>query len=218
MINKARYWTGVLYPENMIDDWQEEIGDLLQLPYVYCIHDKDLDNDGDSRKVHVHLMIVFPNTTTQKHAMSVFDVLSASGKSALNTIQAVINVRSMYNYLIHDTDTCKRKNKHLYDKKDRIVGNNFDIGTYEQVSAQEKINMAKELSDIIMREHFIDFGEFYLYVTSNFDDVYFEILKTNSGFFERLIKSNYHAFNREREKAKFEEIKNLLSKDRQQEK
>ena len=37
-IDKARFWTGVLYPENMRPDWEEVIGDVLQNPYVYCKH------------------------------------------------------------------------------------------------------------------------------------------------------------------------------------
>lgn len=218
MINKARYWVGVLYPENMRESWEYEIGDLLQLPYAYCVHDKDLDNDDDERKLHVHLIIVFPNTTTYKHAMSVFDVLSADGRSCLNKIEAVINIRSKFNYLIHDTETCRKKNKYLYNKSERIVGNNFDIGSYEQVTAQEKLDKAKELADILMREKFIDFGEFYMYVMSNYDDSYFEIIKTNSGFYERLTKSNYQVFYREKAREKQEEIKNLLNKSEQKEK
>ena len=60
---KARYWTAVMYPENMIDDWKEEIADLIQMPGAYCVHDKDLDDKKEGRKVHVHIIIVFSNTT-----------------------------------------------------------------------------------------------------------------------------------------------------------
>lgn len=213
-ITKARYWVGVLYPENMREDWENEIGDLLQLPYAYCVHDKDLDNDKDERKKHLHLIVVFPNTTTYKHALSVFEELSAAGKSCLNKIEAVINIRSKFNYLIHDTETCRKENKYLYDKSERIVGNNFDIGSYEQVSAQEKLDKAQELADLLMKNRFVDFGEFYMYVMSNFDNSYFEIIKTNSGFYERLTKSNYQAICRERKRVQDEEIKKLLTKEK----
>lgn len=213
MINKARYWCGVLYPENMRDDWQEEIDDFLQLPYAYCVHDMDTDSKSEHRKKHVHLIIVFPNTTTKKHAMSVFEQLAAEGRIALNTIQAVISIRSMYDYLIHDTDGCRKKEKFLYPKSARVIGNNFDIGSYEQISSAEKMDMSRELADLIMLEKFLDFGEFYMFVMSNYTDSYFEILKTNSGFYERLIKSNYQAFYRAKAKAEKEDIKKLLEKD-----
>ena len=31
-INKARYWTGVLWLENLDENWQDEIADLVQVP------------------------------------------------------------------------------------------------------------------------------------------------------------------------------------------
>ena len=39
---KVRYWWGILYPENMIENWKDQIEDVLQLPFCYCVHDKDL--------------------------------------------------------------------------------------------------------------------------------------------------------------------------------
>ena len=43
--SKARYYWAVLYPENMRDSWQDDIDLLLQVPYAYCIHDKDYLSD-----------------------------------------------------------------------------------------------------------------------------------------------------------------------------
>lgn len=191
MAEKTKYWVGILYPENLIDNWENDIGDLLQLPYAYCIHDMDTDIVGDNRKVHVHLIITFPNTTTYNHAFSVFNKLSAVGKVAINKIEMIINIRHMYNYLIHDTDDCKKKGKYLYDKSKRKTGNNFDIGSFEQISTGEKDKMLIELAGVIVHKNFTNFSDFYLYVISNYDDLYFQVLKGYSGFLERLTKGNY---------------------------
>lgn len=193
-INKARYWVGVLYPENMIHDWQSEIGDLLQLPFAYCVHNKDkTSNENEDRKEHVHLIIVFSNTTTYNHAMSVFSLLSASGKNALNKIEAVVSIRQMYEYLIHNTDTCRAKGKHEYSPKERITGNNFDIGAYEQLSIADKNAILKELCDVIITEGYTNFKLLYLYVMNNYDDSnYFDVMKSNTNFLAQLIKANYH--------------------------
>ena len=188
---KNKYWVGVLYPENMIEGWESKIGDLLEIPFCYCLHNVDKDSKSEHRKDHLHLIIVFPNTTTYNHAMTVFNRLSAEGKQAINTCQAVINIRSKYEYLIHNTETCKKQNKELYDKSARISGNNFDIGNYEQVSLAEKSIMCKELCDCIVENGFSNFADFYLYVMSNYDSDYFAILQSYSGLFERLTKANY---------------------------
>ena len=92
-IDKARFWTGVLYPENMREDWKEVIGDTLQYPYAYCQHSQDKDSKSEHRKDHVHLIVAFPNTTTYKHALNVMDLLSAEGKKAINKCEAVVGIR-----------------------------------------------------------------------------------------------------------------------------
>ena len=98
-IDKARFWTGVLYPENMREDWKEVIGDTLQYPYAYCQHSQDKDSKSEHRKDHVHLIVAFPNTTTYKHALNVMDLLSAEGKKAINKCEAVVGAGHVALYL-----------------------------------------------------------------------------------------------------------------------
>lgn len=183
-----KYWCAVLYPENMVDDWEVVLGDLLQRPYAYCIHDKDKTKIGEHRKNHVHMIIAFNNTTTENHAMNVFNKLSASGKRALNKIEAVNDIRHAYDYLIHDTEASKKLGKYLYDAKERHTGNNFDIGDYEQISTADKNRMLRELCDFVISNNITNFADVYLQITTNFDSSYFELIKSYSGLLERLAK------------------------------
>lgn len=189
---KARYWVAVGYLENMRSDWKEEIGFLLQNPYAYCIHDKDVTSkDGEDRKHHVHILLAFPNTTTYKSALQSFRMLNASDREAFNTCQKVQNVRFMYNYLIHDTEDCRKKHKHLYSEKERILGNNFDIGMFEQLSLVEKKSMRREIADLIIQKNYKNYLDLYMDVVSNFSAEYEDIFCANSGHFERLLRANY---------------------------
>ena len=191
---KSRYWGCVMYPENMVEDWEIRIGDLLQgLPYAYCLHHADRDTKSEHRKDHIHLILAFATTTTYKHAMDVFGELNAPGRKAFNTCQQVHSIRGQYDYLIHDTETCKKQGKELYPKEARITGNNFDIGAFEQVSVAEKRAICKELAQIAIEKKSINFADFFQFVASEYvdDDTYFEVLLSYSGFFERLTKGNY---------------------------
>lgn len=210
-IAKARYWTAVLYPESMIEGWQDKISDILQIPFEYCIHDKDelgrkikkvtnkynkvivydasdfAIDSHETRKVHVHLIIVFNNTTTYKHALSVFQKLQPS----CSYCEQVLSIRYIHEYLIHNTEKAKKENKHLYDVSERISGNNFDIGSYEQISITDKRKMLKELCDIIYDNCVSNFIDFYEVVVTRFDDSYFEVISSYSGLLERMCKGNY---------------------------
>lgn len=192
-IDKARFWTGVLYPENMRENWQDIIGDTLQYPYAYCQHTQDKDTKSEHRKDHVHLIVAFPNTTTYKHALNVMDLLSAEGKKAINKCEAVIGIRNVYDYLIHDTEDCRKKGKELYDPSERITGNNFDIGAYEQLGTAEKNEMFLEMGEAIREHGFTNYMDFYEYVVDTYEDMnYIEVMRAYSSHFERLTRGNHH--------------------------
>lgn len=189
---KRRNWWAVLYLENMVDDWQNSIGDLLQLPYAYCIHDKDTDTMSEHKKDHVHIIITYNNSTSYSAAYEVFNRLSAPGKRALNKVEGVINIRNAFEYLIHNTEDCKKKEKYLYPVTSRITGNNFDIATLESISAIDKINAVKYLCDLVVNKGITNFQDLYQCV-SNLEDstLYFTCLMSYSGLLDRLISGVY---------------------------
>ena len=193
-ITKARYWWGVLYPENMVSTWEKDLADIVQVPYAYCVHDLDHDSQSDHRKDHLHMILVFPNTTTYNHAMKVFDQLSAPGSRALNTIQACVSIRYCYDYLIHDTETCRSNGKYQYPSDCRITGNNFDIGCYEQISLEERQFMRDELTDFVIDHQIMNYAILTMSVVENFPPEYKNILSSYSAHFERLCKGLYQLY------------------------
>lgn len=200
-IKNSKYWLCVTYPENMVDGWKEKAGDILQLPYAYAEHPGS-DNGQSKGKDHVHWIVVWPNTTTKAHAMHVFAALSAEGKKCFNTIQAAVDVGAAYNYLIHDTESCRKLGKELYSANIRIEGNNFDIHHYRQLDAAQKADMVTALTKMILDEGIPDFASLsdrVLYA-EDFDAVaYFEILVERSAFFERVTRGVYQRAQRARE-------------------
>ena len=190
-ITKGRYWQAVLWCENLIDDWQDVIDEKLQVPFAYCIHDKDVKQDGTPRNPHVHCIIAFPNTTTYKHALNIFKLL---GANAVNTCEHCNNIRWCYDYLIHDCDKARKAHKHLYAPEERICGNNFDIGFYEQVSASEKLEILNELVDFIIEEGFTNLIDFTIAVRNNprFQGVeYTEVRLNKTATLDRYCAANW---------------------------
>lgn len=208
--NKARYWWAVCYPENMIEDWKSQLDDVLQLPYAYCVHDKDVTSDrGEDRKEHVHIMIAFANTTTYKNAFNTFMKLSASGKQCMNKCESIVSIRYAYDYLIHDTDSCRKAGKHEYDKSERICGNNFDIGSYEQLSQTEQDELFNEICDFITTSCLENFADLHVYYRDREDYLkYQHVLRGHRGYFVELCKGIYL------KKKRFEELDLQKSENR----
>lgn len=196
---KVRYWWGILYPENMIENWKDQIEDVLQLPFCYCVHDKDLLRDPDEqRKVHLHLIIAFPNTTTYKHACEVFNRLSAPGRSCIPAgkgAEALVSIEYGYDYLIHDTDKCRREGKYQYPREERICGNNFDIGAYIQLSKAQEKEIFNDIIDTIYQccfESFMEVDRFfrydYHYDTEDQQKYYDNVLRGHFRYFDCICK------------------------------
>lgn len=184
---KARYWQAVMYPESMIEDWQLLISDKLQYAGAYCIHDKDVDENGDARKSHVHIILAFNNTTTYKHALSVFKELGSC-----NTCERVLNIRRAYDYLIHNTESSKKLGKYQYANNERVTFNNFDIGAFEQLSLNDKLSIKKELSSLIRTQHFFNFDDFDAYVIENLSLEHYQVMCENQGYFNNLVRGHYN--------------------------
>lgn len=195
---KNRYWMGVLYPENMREDWKEEIAEILQRPFCYCIHDKDanspLSKDEHDRKAHVHLWVVWGGPTTGKNAAKLFDRLSAPGKSCMRAgheIESVQNPKKAYEYLIHEDERSIKDGKHRYDISERISGNNFDIGSYIVLSESEIKQMRGELISFCIQEKVSNFADLIILVRENYDDKYEDIICKYQAVFNSITKGNY---------------------------
>ncbi len=196
---KARYWWGVFWPENLEEDWEIKLGDKVALPFAYCIHDADVDTKGKPRRKHGHFLVAFKNTTTYKHALDIFKIVF--GEKAVNTIQPVINIRHAFDYLIHDTESCRKQGKHQYDASCRITGNGFDIGMYEQTSVVDKEKKLDEMIMFILDGGYLDMGEAYLALRQKFkeDCVAREVWRTYNSILDRMVKANYSKYCRQRD-------------------
>ena len=191
-----QYWTAILYPENMVDNWESEISNILKLPFCYCIHDKDLLKEtGEERKKHVHLILCFKNPTSLNHATHVINSLSKDGFCAIpnGRIEPVIDMLWLYNYLIHDNDDCRKKRKHLYKQEERICGNGFDIGRYIQQSLAERMELMDNLTKLIRDNCVYNYDSIFDLIELNFPKVidqynYKCIVYSHSGHFERLTR------------------------------
>lgn len=204
--DKSRIWEPILYPENMLDDWESRIEEITQYPLAYAIHDKDVDELGQLRKPHVHMILSFPNTTTRKHALNVANRFSRSGCTCCSSVADVDVVRSAFDYLVHDTDDCRKKGKYLYykDGLEPICKNNFDIGFLEQFDAGYKRQVCSDLTMIILSENICNAADFLQMLYDRFSDqpVYFETWLSYSAALNRVINGVYQKLSKSSDKNK----------------
>ncbi|HEM2652527.1 replication protein (plasmid) [Streptococcus suis] len=147
---KARYFTFLLYPESIPSDWELKL-ELLGIPIaVSPLHDKDLsDVEGQKyKKPHYHVIYVSKNPVTADSVR--IKIKRALGDNSVALVQIIrTSIENTYLYLTHESKDAIEKKKHVYDKVDITLLNNFDIDRYITLDVEEKDDMLNEVCDLI---------------------------------------------------------------------
>lgn len=147
---KARYFTFLLYPESIPEDWILKL-ELLDLPIAISpIHDKDISTvEGQKfKKPHYHVIYVAKNPVTA-HSVRM-RIKRALGSESVAMVQIIkSSMENMYLYLTHESKDAIAKNKHIYDKSNIKLLNNFDIDRYVVLDVEEKEEMFNLVCELI---------------------------------------------------------------------
>lgn len=197
----TRKWEAILYPENMLPHWEYVIEDILQIPFCYCIHDKDDHFDIKTgeviSKTHVHIFLVYPNTTTRRNIIKLCNKLSSPNHICCSTAEEVVNSQRAYDYLIHNTDKARKDGKYQYSPDKRISCNNFDIHFVAQEDEYEKNLKTMQLTEVILQNKITNYVDFLNYVINTYDETYFRLQSTKHSYFDTIIKGNYKKHKKE---------------------
>lgn len=147
---KARYFTFLLYPESIPNDWIDNL-ELIGVPIAISpLHDKDLsDIEGQKyKKEHYHVIYVSKNPVTAESVR--LKVKRSLGDKSVAMVQIVsTSMENMYLYLTHESKDAIAKNKHKYSKADIRLLNNFDIDRYVTLDVEDKDDMLNDVCDLI---------------------------------------------------------------------
>ena len=152
---KKRNWAFVLYPESAPENWRE----LLQQTGLQCVisplHDKDLDPDGNPKKAHHHIILVYSGPTS-------FNVVKQLTESLKQPIpQALEQVRGYYRYLTHKDNPEKAQ----YSEDDIETINGFNIADFVELTKSEVNAYKRKLQELIIKlecYEYCDFMDFLL--------------------------------------------------------
>lgn len=148
--DKARYFTFLLYPESIPEDWEMRLESLGVPIAISPLHDKDLSNvEGQKyKKAHYHVIYVAKNPVTAESVR--LKIKRCLGSRSVAMVQIVVqSMENIYLYLTHESKDAIAKNKHVYDKKDIKLLNNFDIDRYITLDVEDKDEMLNDVCDLI---------------------------------------------------------------------
>ena len=61
---RIRNWATIVYPESAPDNWQEILKGQLVPAFISPLHDLDYDENGELKKEHYHILLLFGGVKT----------------------------------------------------------------------------------------------------------------------------------------------------------
>lgn len=194
---KARYFTFLLYPESIPNDWEMRLETLGVPIAVSPLHDKDKSNvEGQKyKKPHYHVIYIAKNPVTADSVRKKIKLLL--GEKSLAMVQIALNVENTYLYLTHESKDAIAKKKHVYDKADIKLINNFDIDRYVTLDVEEKSELFNVVVGLVRAYTLQNIFDLYDFIDENGEDygltinLVNEVIAGKTGFMKLLFDGAY---------------------------
>ena len=180
--DRTRNWTMVVYPESAPENWRK-ILDNLHVPYLVSpLHDKDVNPDGEVKKAHWHVVLVFENKKSYHQIKEIADKLNAP------IPQKVESLRGMVRYLVH-TDNPE---KYQYSREDIENHGVDDINKYFETASSNRA-ILNAIIRYIRENNVTSFAKLSYYAIDNGKDDWLDCMANrNTMYLNAIITAQYH--------------------------
>lgn len=180
---RVRNWTFVVYPESAPENWREIINDL-HTPWVESpLHDKDVNPDGEIKKAHWHVVMMFSGKKSFNQIESITKSLNAP------VPQKVANAKGIVRYFLH----MDNPEKFQYKRSDLVAHCGADLSQLLEVTKVERYTLIREMMEFINGQGITEMKELLDYAMFERFDDWFPLLCDNSAYIvDAYIRSNRH--------------------------
>ena len=184
--DRTRNWAFIVYPESAPQNWRD-ILDELHIQWVESpLHDKDDNADGEQKKEHWHILLLFEGNKSYEQVKEITDKLNAT-----IPIKAM-SAKGLVRYMVH----LDNPEKHQYDRALIVGHGGVDVAEYLKPTSSTRYQLIGEMMSYVKENLVIELRVLLDYaMTERFDD-WFPLLCDNSAYIMgEYIKSCRHGGN-----------------------
>lgn len=160
-VNRTRNWISILYPESAVSNWEDILLESCVPAIVSPLHDKDINPDGEPKKPHYHVMLLFNGPKNQLQAQAIFDSIGAIN------CQPAIDTKAQLRYFIHKDNP----EKYQYKADDVRNYGGADWSDLVATSADMFQNIS-EIQDYIRSSHILSYADLCDYLRKDNFELY----------------------------------------------
>jgi len=164
---RFRNFASVVYPDSAPDNWQDILSEHFVPAFISPLHDLDTNPDGEVKKSHWHIMLIFDGKKSVDQAQEIFNSISGVG------CEVVQSIRGYARYLCH----LDNPEKHQYPPEDvrALCGADYSsvIGL-----VIDKYKAIKEMLDYVKEQNIYSYSDLVDYCSVEHFD-WFRVLCDN---------------------------------------
>ncbi len=182
---RTRNWTFVLYPESAPTDWRDIINDM-HLEWVESpLHDKDINADGEAKKPHIHILLLFGNVKSFEQVKEITDRLNCPIPERCH------NTKALVRYMAH----LDNPEKAQYNRDSIIAHGGIDLAALLRPSSSERYTIIREILDFVGGNNITEYWQLVDYAMSERFEDWFPLLCDNCSYVvNQYIKSLRYSF------------------------
>jgi len=179
-------WNFILYPESAPENWRKLI-DETHIEWVESpLHDKDINPDGEIKKAHYHVTLLFPGNKSYEQVKELTDSLNAPIPVRCQSVKGSIR------YMAHKDNP----EKYQYNWSDIVCHGGADLATLCAPTATERMQIQKNILRYILQNNILEFEDIVNYAFCNGLDDWLNVLLNYSTLsINAYIRSRRHKAN-----------------------
>lgn len=180
----GRYWEYVVYPDSAPSDWMYQIEMTGLKVAISPLHDKDvIEGTDEPKKPHWHVLCIWKNKTTFKHAISLCDMFNSPVPMRKEDVQGAFDYHTHKNHA----------NKAQYDDRDRKLLNGLVKSDITKLTEDDIRIMTAEIIAIIRSEEIYEYGHLVDYLLDHQLHEFFSWVTSHTIMFDKYVTSRRHA-------------------------
>ena len=181
--NRTRTWSFVLYEDSAPDNWRDILDDMhiewIESPW----HDKDVNADGEPKKKHKHILLLFAGKKSYEQIKEITDELKQP------IPQRCHNAKALVRYMAHMDNPEKAQ----YNPSEIIAHGGADVADMLRPSSSERYTLIRDMIDYIRSAAVTEFQDLMDYAAAEHFDDWFPLLCDSSAYvIGQYIKSQRH--------------------------
>lgn len=180
---RTRNWTIVVYPDSAPSDWRSILDDIHIEWIESPLHDRDIDANGDLKKPHWHVLLLFGGVKTYAQVCEVVSRLNCPIPERCH------NAKALVRYMVH----LDNPDKAQYSQSDIVSHGGVDLAELLRPSSSERYTLIRDMIEYVRENDIVEFQDLMDYAMYNEFDTWFPLLCDNSAFvLQSYIKSQRH--------------------------